>query len=156
MKGIMKWPLIVAAIVTVLRVVLERAGVPESISSMAGVVYLHLLIVPLYFAFRIAGSDTPRPYATQFRLTFFFVVLARLMILPTYWLGYIYQWQQSRFSQLIGPDVTPFAGYIGVPVITALIWIVASTIIGGFLGCAVIAVWRKFVRRAASARVAAP
>jgi hypothetical protein len=151
MKGIMKWPLIVAAIVTVLRVVVERAGASDSISGLFSVVALHLLIVPLYFAFRIANSEVSRPYLTQVKLTFIFVVLARAMILPTYWLGYIYQWPQSRFSGLIGPDVTPFAGYIGVPVITGLIWIGFSTIGGGAFGCVVIALWRQFVRKPATA-----
>src|SRR5215831_167183 len=129
MKGIMKWPLIIAAIITILRVAVERAGAPESVSNVFGVVYLHLLIVPLYFAYRIANSETASPYLSQFKLTFLYVVLARAMILPTYWLGYIYQWPQARFAQMIGPRVTPFVGYIAVPLLTAAQWIIASTVI---------------------------
>jgi hypothetical protein len=144
MKGILKWPLIIAAVVTVLRVVIERAGAPDMISGIFGVVWLHLILVPLYFAFRIAKSNVSRPYLTQLKLTFLYVVFARLMILPTYWLGYIYQWPQSRFSGLIGPDVTPFEGYIGVPLVTAAIWIVLSTVIGGAIGCLVIALRGQF------------
>jgi hypothetical protein len=153
MKGIMKWPLIVAAVVTVVRVLVERAGASEFISGIFGVVWLHLLIVPLYFAFRIANSAQTKPYATQFKLAFLYVVLARLMILPTYWLGYIYQWPPRRFAQLIGPDVTPFVGYIGVPLFTAVQWIVASTIVGGVLGCIVILFWRQFIRKPAPTSV---
>jgi len=147
MKGLMKWPLIIAAIMTVLRVLVERAGVPDTVSNWFSVVALHLLIVPLYFAFRIANSNIPRPYLTHLKLTFLFVVLARAMILPTYWLAYIYQWPQGRFGQLLGPEVTPFVGYISVPFMTALQWIVVSTVFGGAVGLIVIALWRQFVRK---------
>ena len=150
----MKWPLIIAALITGLRVIVERAGAPDSVSSIFGVVYLHLLIVPVYFAFRIANSDIPRPYGTQLKLTFLYVVLARAMILPTYWLGYIYQWRQPRFGQLVGPNVTPFSGYVGVPLVTAALWIVVSTIFGGVLGSIIIAFLRRFARKSSALDVA--
>jgi hypothetical protein len=147
----MKWPLIAAAVVTVVRVMVERGGASDTVSGIFGVVYLHLIIVPVYFAFRITNSDVAQPYLTQLKLTFLYVVLARLMILPTYWLAYIYQWPQSRFSGLIGPDVSPFAGYIGVPFLTAAIWIVVSTVFGGGLGCLLIALRRQSARPPESA-----
>ena len=140
MKGILKWPLIVAAAVTILRVVVERAGAPDSVANIFSTVAIHLVLAPLYFAIRIAQSPEPRPYLTQFKLTALFVIFARAMILPTYWLGYIFQWPQQRFSGLIG--ASPFRGFIGEPLFTAAIWLVASTVIGGVMGCVVIAVWR--------------
>jgi hypothetical protein len=144
MKGILKWPLILAAVVTILRVVVEQSGAPASTTNLFSVVAIHLVIAPLYFALRIAASGIPRPYATQFKLTVLFVVLARAMVLPTYWLGYIFQWHQERFSQMLGPNVSPFVGYIGVPFGTAAVWIVISTIFGGIMGSIVIAAWRLF------------
>jgi hypothetical protein len=145
MKGILKWPLILAAVVTILRVVVEQSGAPPSISNLFSVVAIHLVLAPLYFAFRIAASGIPRPYATQFKLTVLFVVLARAMVLPTYWLGYIFQWHQERFSQMLGANVSPLIGYLAVPFGTAAVWIVMSTIFGGVIGSIVIAVWRLFL-----------
>jgi hypothetical protein len=75
-------------------------------------------------------------------------VLVRAMVLPTYWLAYMYQWQSWRFGPLIGPDVSPFVGYIAVPFLTAIQWIITSTIIGGGLGAALIAVLRRSARAA--------
>src|SRR2546425_9893689 len=62
MKGILKWPLIIAAFLVVVRVVLERAGAPETVNNIFSVVVFYVLIAPLYFAFRIAGSGIAAPY----------------------------------------------------------------------------------------------
>ena len=40
LKEILKWPLIVAAIVVILRVILERAGAPAAVSNMLSVAAL--------------------------------------------------------------------------------------------------------------------
>src|SRR5439155_1986083 len=76
-KGILKWPLIVAAAVVVLRVVVEQSGAPNSVSNIISVVALHLVIVPLYFAIRIAKSGLMHPYVTQVKLVALYVVLTR-------------------------------------------------------------------------------
>ena len=55
MRGILKWPLVIAAIVVVARVVLERSGAPPGISGLFSVVVLYLLICPLYFAVRMGA-----------------------------------------------------------------------------------------------------
>jgi len=149
MKGILKWPLCIAAIVVVLRVVTERLGVPDSINNLLSVVALHVLLGPLYFAIRIAKSRTPRPYATLFKLIAIYVLLTRAMIIPVYWLGRIYEWPQPRFFGLWGPDVSPFEGFIGVPFVTAAIWIASSLIFGGAVGSLVIAVMSRSSRNAA-------
>src|SRR5262249_20400596 len=134
MKGILKWPLIIAAVVIVLRVVVEQAGAPDAVSNLVSVVALHFVLAPLYFAIRIGASDQPSPYWTQIKLVGLYVVLVRLMVLPTYWLARIYGWQQPRFSGLSGPDVSAFRGFIGVPVVTGIIWVVMSSISGAVLG----------------------
>ena len=141
MKGILKWPLIVAAVVVVLRVVVERMGVANSVSNYFSVVALHLVIAPLYFAIRIGTSGIRNPYITQIKLVALYVVLTRAMILPTYWLARIYGWQQDRFGGLSG--ATPLVGYVAIPLGTAVAWIVMSLVVGSVLGVAVIFVMSR-------------
>ena len=105
---------------------------------------LHLVLVPLYFAIRIGKSGIAKPYFTQLKLVFLYVVLARLMIIPTYWLARIYGWPQQRFGGLA--DSPPLTGYVLIPFGTAAFWIVASTIFGTAIGWAVIAVLRRSAR----------
>lgn len=144
MKGILKWPLIVAAAIVVLRVAVERAGAPDSVANMLSVAVLHTLLGPLYFAVRIARNPVERPYLSLFKLVTVYVVLTRMMVLPTYWLARVYKWTQSRFEGLWGPDVSPFFGYITLPFLTAGFWIVGSIVLGGAIGSIVIAVIRRF------------
>ena len=54
MKGMLKWPLIIAACLVVARVMLERAGAPNAVNNIFSVVVFYVLIAPLYFAIRIA------------------------------------------------------------------------------------------------------
>jgi hypothetical protein len=149
-KGILKWPLIIAAVVVVLRVVVEQAGAPGVVANVLSVVALHFFIGPVYFAIRIAKSGIPRPYTTLFKLITLYVVLTRAMVLPTYWLARVYEWPQPRFYGLAGPDVTPFTGYIAIPFMTAAFWIVASVIFGGVLGSVIIAIMNRAVRPVAT------
>jgi hypothetical protein len=65
------------------------------------------------------------------------------MLLPVYWLARIYEWPQPRFDGLYGPDVSPFVGFVVVPLLTAAFWIVASTVVGGGLGSLIIALMRR-------------
>ena len=74
MKEILKWPLIIAAAVVVLRVVVERAGAPDSVANYLSVVALHFVIAPVYFSIRIAWSGASRPYSTLFKLIAWYVV----------------------------------------------------------------------------------
>ena len=143
MKGMLKWPAIVAAVVVVLRVVLEQSGAPETVNNLISVAALTVLICPVYFALRIGQASLAHPYLAQVKATALFAALARAMVLPTYWLGRIYGWPQSRFYGLSGPDVTPFTGFIAIPFATAAFWIVASVTIGGALGSVIIAIMRK-------------
>ena len=146
MKGILKWPLIIAAVVVVLRVVVEQAGAPDAVANLLSVVALHFLIGPVYFAIRIARSGIPSPYTTLFKLITLYVVLTRAMVLPTYWLARVYEWPQQRFYGLAGPDVTSFRGYIAIPFNTAAFWIAASVIFGGILGSVIIAITNRAAR----------
>lgn len=140
-KDVLKWPLVVAAIVIVLRVVVERAGAPEKVSNLFSAVALHLIIAPLYFSIRIGTSGTPRPYLAQLKLVTLFVLLTRAMVIPVYWLAHIMGWQQQRFGGL-GPDASPLTAYVLIPFATAAFWILASIIVGTTVGSVVIAALR--------------
>jgi hypothetical protein len=48
-----------AAAVIVLRIVVERAGAPASVSNLFSVVALHTVIVPIYIAVRLGKSGKP-------------------------------------------------------------------------------------------------
>ena len=153
MRGMLKWPLIIAAIVVVLRIVLEQAGMPNSINNLFSVVVLYLVVCPIYFAFRIANSGAARPYVTLLKTTALYAALARAMVIPAYWAAYIYQWPAPRFSTamggVVGPNVPPIYAYILIPLGAALAWIIASLITGGGLGSIVIAIKRKPTKVAA-------
>src|SRR6185436_9560251 len=97
LKGMLKWPLIIAGIAVVLRVVLEQVQAPESLSNLISVVAMYLLIFPIYFAIRIAHSGVDHPYRQLLKSITMYAALARGLVIPTYWLAYIYQWQTPRF-----------------------------------------------------------
>ena len=143
LQGILKWPLIVAAVVVVSRVVAERAGAPGVVSNMLSVAALHTVIVPLYFAVRIGKTSEPSPYLTLIKLIAIYAICTRDMVLPTYWAARIFNWPEPRFAGLDGPDVTPFVGFIGVPFVTAAIWIVASIVVGGAIGAIALTIMRS-------------
>jgi NAD/NADP transhydrogenase beta subunit len=105
---------------------------------MLSVALLHTLLAPVYFALRLSRSPFERPYGTLLKLIAIYAVATRAMIIPTYWLARIYEWPESRFAGLAGPDVSPVTGFVVVPVATAAIWIVASIVIGGLVGAIVL------------------
>src|SRR5713226_8317736 len=72
LNGIIKWPLIVAAIVVVLRVIVERAGAPAAVSNMLSVAALTTVLGPLYFALQIGLARKPRPYLMLIQLIFIY------------------------------------------------------------------------------------
>src|ERR1051326_3143416 len=147
MKGMLKWPLIIAAILVVGRIILEQAGAPGWLNNLFSVVVLYVFIAPLYFAFRIAGSGVEHPYRILLKTIALFTALARAMVIPTYWLAYYFQWTAPRFSVQqggnVGPDVTPLWGYVLVPLFAAVAWILISLVVGGLLGSLVIKIKRK-------------
>ena len=141
MKGILKWPLIVAAIVVVLRVIVERAGAPPQISNLFSVAALTTVLGPLYFAIQVALGNKPRPYLRQIQLVFVYVVCVRAMVLPTYWAARIFNWTESRFGGVNAPN--PIVGFLGLPLLTAAFWVAASMVSGTILGFATLAIMRS-------------
>ena len=141
MKGILKWPLIVAAVVVVLRVIVERLGAPSRISNLFSVAALTTVLGPLYFAIQVALANKPRPYLMQLQLVFVYAVCVRAMVLPTYWAARVFNWTESRFGGLNTPD--PLVGFLAVPLLTAAFWVVASMVSGTVLGFATLAIMRS-------------
>jgi hypothetical protein len=143
----LKWPLIIAAVVVVLRVILEQMGAPGGVTNLFSVVMLYLVIFPIYFALRIANSGVERPYRNLIKTTALYAALARAIVIPTYWLAYIYQWEAPRFSTamggVVGPNVSPLAGFFLIPFGALLLWVIGSIVIGGGIGSVVIALKRK-------------
>src|SRR5438132_13260951 len=124
LKGILKWPLIVTAIVVVLRVIVERAGAPPAVSNMLSVAALTTVLGPLYFALQIGLARKPHPYSMLIRLIFIYAVCDRAMVLPTDWAARMFNCTESRFAGVDAPN--PAVGFLPLPLITARLWIVAS------------------------------
>lgn len=136
MKGILKWPCIVAAVVVVLRVIVERAGAPLRISNMLSGDVLITVLGPIYFGLQVGLAGKPRPYGMLLKLVIIYAIWTRAWILPTYWLARIFHWPEPRFAGLDGPSA--LTGFITLPLLTAAMWIVASLVIGGTIGSVVL------------------
>lgn len=148
-----KWPLLVAAVIVIVRVVSEQVGAPESVNFIFGVVWLYF-IVPFTFVSAILKSGAGRPYVELFKNLLVFSVLTRLMVVPTYWLAYAFQWPALRFrldaGGVVGEGVTPLFGYLIYPALNGLSWVIFAVLVGMLLGGITL-----YVRRRKMAQVAA-
>jgi len=131
----------------VLRVVLEQLQAPSTLTNLISVVAMYLLIFPIYFAIHIARSGVDHPYRQLLKSITVYAALARGLVIPTYWLAYIYQWQTPRFlvSQggVVGPDVTPLRAFVLVPLAAGVAWVIGSVIIGGTVGSIIMVIMRR-------------
>lgn len=152
-NGMLKWPLLIAAGLVVARVISEQLGAPESINFVFGVVWLYF-IVPFFFVSAIVRNGSIRPYLELLWNLFVFSLYTRLMVLPTYWLAYAFQWPAARFrldaGGVVGEGVTALQGYLVYPVLNGLSWIPFAVIVGMILGSVAL-----YVRRRRMAQVAA-
>lgn len=144
MKDMFKWPLLIAFVLVVGRIVSEQMGMPLTVNNLFSVAVLYVAIAPVYFALQIAKSSEPSPYKTLLKTIALFTLIVRgLFVIPTYWLAYIYQWQAPRFSVVgggvVGPGVTPLAAFVTLPVLALMAWLVASLVLGGGIGSLIIA-----------------
>ena len=144
--GLLKVGVLVAACIIVVRIVLEQLGAPESINNAFGVAWLYIIFSVL-FALRIGKSGESAPYKALFKSLLLFSVYTRLMVIPTYMLAYLLNWQASRFSTKmggnVGPDVDTLSGLFLIPLRNAFIWIVMATVIGMIIGGGVILVRKR-------------
>ena len=144
MKHLLKWPLIITAVIVVARLLLERLGAPPAVNNTLSVLLLTVLILPLYFAGRIAKSGEAHPYRMLLKVTGLYTLLARAMIIPTYWLAHIYQWPEPRFEGVVRPGVTAFKAYILIPLNPAAL--IASIVVGCGLALLIMALVRLFAK----------
>ncbi|TDI44772.1 MAG: hypothetical protein E2P02_08845 [Acidobacteria bacterium] len=137
MQGFVKRALAVAAGVVFVRLILEETGAPSWLVSVFGVTWLYLL-VPFYFAIKVARSSETRPYVTLAKMSGSFVLVAASMVGVTYSLSSLFGFSAYRFTVegggVIGEGITPVQGYIVMPLsnfgLVALIGLVAAAVIG--------------------------
>ncbi len=144
MSSLIRLPLIIAAVVVVVRVVLEQIGASSALNQVFGVAWLYLL-VPIYFGVNLAAVDSP--YKSLFKTLLCFVAYTRVMVMATYIAAYHFQWPAARFSVegggVVGEGVTALQGLLVIPVRNLLIWIVIGTLVGMIIGSVVVAVKRR-------------
>jgi hypothetical protein len=149
-----KWPLLITAAIVVVRVISEQIGAPESVNFVFGVVWLYF-IVPFYFASVIVRGGFSRPYLELFKNLLWFSVFTRLMVIPTYWLAYLFQWPALRFQLdaggVVGEGVTPLFGYLIYPALNGLSWVIFAVLVGMFLGSITLFVQRRKMAQVAAA-----
>jgi hypothetical protein len=150
---VMRLGLILAAVVIVLRIVLEQAGAPEKLSFFCGVAWL-FFIFPVLFALSIRAHNVASPFKSLLKDVLLFVLCTRVMVMITYMLAYIFSWKASRFAfpaGTVGENVSVWAGMLFIPLRLLLIWTVMATILGMIIGSITLLLKRKGSSPAAAA-----
>ena len=142
----MKTGVLIAAIVIVLRIVLEQAGAPEGINNIFGVSWLYL-ILPVFFALGIRERECARPYGVLLKDVFLYAVYTRIMVMITYMLAYFLRWSPPRFEVSrggnVGDHIGAGRGLVLIPVRNALFWIVMAVFVGMIIGSVVLLLKRR-------------
>lgn len=150
---IMKAGVIVAAVIVVLRIVLEQAGAPEEVNNVFGLILLYLLL-PICLALRIRSAGEASPFKGLFKDVLLFGVYTRLMVMATYMIAYFLKWNAPRFTPKLGGNVDPSIGFLNgfllIPVRNAVIWVVMILVVGMIIGGITLAIARKSSPRAAA------
>ncbi len=145
-RALIKVPLIIAAIIIIARIILEQVGAPPWLNQVFGVTWLYL-IIPFYFAVKIATSGAAKPFVTLLKTLAVFVLLSRILIALTYMIAFAFSWSAPRFlvenGGVVGEGVTPVEGYLLIPFQNLVLTTLSITAIGMILGGIVIAVMRK-------------
>lgn len=135
--GVMKAGIIVAAIIIVVRIILELLGAPEAINNIFGVAWLYF-IIPVLFAFGIVSGGETSPYKALLKNIVLFGIYTRLMILVTYLAAYQFRWQAPRFGGgqggNVAPNIGPLQGLLIIPLRNAAVWVVFVALIGMIIG----------------------
>jgi len=150
---IMKAGVILAAVIVVLRIILEQAGAPGRVNVIFGVAWLYFLL-PICFALRIASAREAVPFKGLFKDVLIFGVYTRLMVMATYMIAYFLRWNAPRFTPKEGGNVDPSIGFLNgfllIPVRNAVIWVVMVLVVGMIIGGITLAVARKSSPKAAT------
>jgi hypothetical protein len=142
---VMRWGIVIAAAIIVVRIVLEQAGVSESVNLVFGVAWLYF-IIPVLFAVRIRARNEPRPYRRLLKDVLLFVLYTRVMVMITYMLAYIFHWSAPRFAYPggnVGENIDVLTGIFIIPLRNLLIWVVMAGIIGMIIGSIALLSTRK-------------
>lgn len=142
-KKIMDAGLIVAAVIVVLRIILEQAGAPGKVNFVFGVAWLYFLL-PICLALRIASSGEASPFLGLFKDVLLFSVYTRLMVMITYVIAYFFRWNAPRFTPKeggnVGPSIGLLQGILLIPVRNFVFWVVMATVVGMVIGGITLAV----------------
>ena len=142
---VMRWGVLIAAVIIVVRIVLEQAGVPDSICLIFGVAWLYF-IFPVLFAVGIRARNDASPYKRLFKDIFLFLIYTRVMVMVTYMLAYVFNWSAPRFAYPggnVGENVSVSSGILLIPLRNLLIWVVMAGAIGMIIGSIALLLTRK-------------
>lgn len=152
MWKLLKAPLMIAAVLLVLRIVLEQAGAPRTVNNIFGVTWLFFL-VPVYFALALTRRPEPHPYKQLFKHVLLFGLITRLMIWPTYSLAYLLRWEAPRFQLeqggVVGEGVGTLEGVLLIPLRNTAIGVGFALLVGMVVGSALIVARRRMLVRKA-------
>jgi hypothetical protein len=145
-RKVMRVGLVLAAIIIVVRIVLEQTGAPESINNIFGVAWLYFLF-PALFALGIRAREHAGPYKLLLKDVVLFAVYTRVMVAVTYMLAYFFKWNAPRFGLAgggnVGDNVSLVNGALLIPVRNAIIWIVLATVVGMIIGSVTLLLSRR-------------
>jgi hypothetical protein len=133
---LMKWGVLLAAAIIVLRIALEQAGAPGSASFVFGVAWLYFLF-PVLFAIQIRAQKDSHPFRSLLKNVVLFAFYTRVMVMITYMMAYAFKWSAPRFiypGGNVGPNVDAMTGILLIPLRNILIWVVIATILGMIIG----------------------
>jgi hypothetical protein len=142
---VMRWGVLIAAAIIIVRIVLEQTGVPDSICLIFGVAWLYF-IFPVLFAVGIRVRKDASPYKRLFKDIFLFLIYTRVMVMVTYMLAYVFSWSAQRFAYPggnVGENVSVLSGILLLPLRNLLIWVVMAGIIGMIIGSIALLLTRK-------------
>lgn len=127
----------IAALIIVVRIVLEQLGAPQFINNIFGVAWLYF-IFPVLFAVRIAAAGDPSPFKSLVKNMVVFGIYTRVMVMITYMLAYVLRWQAPRFTSREGGNVVEgvgfLRGFLVIPLSNAIVWVVVVTLLGMIIG----------------------
>lgn len=145
-RKLMQVGVVLAALIIVVRIVLEQAGAPQTVNNILGVAWLYFLF-PVLFAAAIRARQYDSPYKVLLKDVVLFAVYTRLMVMVTYMLAYFLKWKAPRFAATmggnVGGNVSLWTGLLFIPVRNVLIWVVFAAIVGMIIGSVTLLLNRK-------------
>jgi hypothetical protein len=142
---VMRWGIILAAAIIVMRIALEQIGASDKVNNIFGVAWLYFLF-PVLFALGIRARNAVSPFKSLLKDVSLFALCTRAMVMITYILAYVFRWPARRFAYPggnVGENVGVWTGLILIPLRNVLIWVVMATIIGMIIGSITLLLKRK-------------